>query len=139
MSGTIHACSFVATFTVTKTYGAAFRTQYSIADITPACRNAVVTEDIATDFTKIYWLTIFTRHLTAFRTRHDWTAFVAEELLAGPTKIYVTFTRVHTPSTEAIHALIASEFLQAILVHPFLSFAAPTDALIALGAITAFR
>jgi hypothetical protein len=142
MSGAIHACSFAATFTVTITYGAAFRTQYSIADITPACRNAVVTKDFAAVITQTHWLAnVFTRHLTAFRTRHDWTTFATEHLLTGPAHFYVTLGRIlfHTPSTKAIHALIASEFLQAILVHPFLSFAAPTDALIALGAITAFR
>ena len=119
--GTIHACSFVATLTVTIIYWAAF-----------------VTQNFVTVVTNTHWLAIVTRRLTAFRTRHDWTTFATEHLLTGPAHFYVTLGRIlfYTVSTEAMHALIASKVLQAIIHHPFLSFAASIDALIALGAIT---
>ena len=114
-SGAIHACRIAATLTITIIYGAAF-----------------VTQDFVTVITQTHWLATVAYLLTATITRKDWATFAAEQLLAGPTKICVAL------STEAVHALIACEFLQAILVHPFLSFAAPTDALTALKAINPF-
>jgi hypothetical protein len=75
--------------------------------------------------TNIHKLAIFARRLLATRTQYDWTTFEAEQLLIGSTNICVT-------------ALIACEFLQAILVHPIHSFAALADELTALGTIRMF-
>jgi hypothetical protein len=82
--------------------------------------------------TQTHWLADVAYLLTATITRKDWATFAAEQLLAGPTKICVAL------STEAVHALIACEFLQAILVYPIQPYATTADVLTALKAINPF-
>ena len=56
----------------------ALNTFHSFAEITPACRIAVVTKNVFTDITNTNWLAIVACHLVATITCHDGITFEAE-------------------------------------------------------------